>query len=538
MPDKKNQDLKQPAEDHSKTVRDSLSRNLVFAIAARIGYLVSRFFVPPFLLAHVTLEAYGLWSAAFIVVSYIGVSTMGISNVYIKFVAEYSARKEYNKINSLISTGLMITTPVCLAVFGLLWVFWPIVVGFLHVDGAMREDARVVVLSVTAIFLASIGLSAFRDVLTGVQKSALTQVVWVTGYLTETALIFWLVGHGMGIRGLAQAFLIRTAIEIGLQFMLAFRLLPWLRLSPARWSKEALHTLTSFGGVVQLQSLMAIGLNSIERAMAAPLIGLAATGLLEIGNKLPAMAASIPSAFAGSFVPAASYVQGGLEGSADQRDSIRKLYLKGARYMNLTCAYICGFIGTAPLPLLDVWMGKRYPGASFLMVVFTVQTQVHLMTGPGTSILKGVGRPKEEFHYAIPNILALFVTMPVFWLMYGGKFTAQGIGLSVTGATVLAAIWFLIHSNRLLNVSFGQYFKTVVWPGIVPYLVGLPISIPLLMITEKLTRWQSAGVVILAGLLYSLMVLLVVVRFVFESGERLWFLAVLESKLPFLKRRG
>ena len=49
-------------------------------------------------------------------------------------------------------------------------------------------------------------------------------------------------------------------------------------------------------------------------------------GSLEIGNKLPAMAASIPSAFAGSFVPAASYLHGGLEGSPEQRDSIRKLY--------------------------------------------------------------------------------------------------------------------------------------------------------------------------------------------------------------------
>ncbi len=522
-------------ENHAKTVRDSLSRNLVFDIVARVGYLVSRFFVPPFILAHVTLEAYGLWSAAFIVVSYIGVSTMGISNVYVKFVAEYSARREYAKINSLISTGLILTIPVCLAVFGFLWVFWPLVVGFLHVGAAMREDARVVVLSVAAIFLASISLSAFADVLRGVQKSALTQVVWVIGYLTETALIFYLVGHGLGVRGLAQAFLIRTAIEIVLQSMLAFKLLPWLRLSPGRWSREALHTLTSFGGIVQLQSLMAIGLNSIERAMAAPLIGLAATGLLEIGNKLPAMAASIPSAFAGSFVPAASYLHGGLEGTPEQRDSIRKLYLKGARYMNLTCAYICGFIGTAPLPLLDVWMGKRYPGASFLMVVFTVQTQVHLMTGPGTSILKGVGRPKEEFHYAIPNILALLLTMPVFWLVYGGRFTAEGIGLSVTGATVLAAIWFLVHSNRLLDVSFGQYFKGVVWPGMVPYLIGIPISYPLLMATSHLTRWQGAGVVILAGLLYTLLVFVVVERLVFETGERLWFRAVLASKVPFLR---
>ncbi len=46
--------------DHAATVRDSLSRNVAVDIAARIGYLVSRFFIPPFVLAHVTLGS--LWT--------------------------------------------------------------------------------------------------------------------------------------------------------------------------------------------------------------------------------------------------------------------------------------------------------------------------------------------------------------------------------------------------------------------------------------------------------------------------------------------
>ncbi len=517
-------------ENHAKTVRDAISHNLLVDMAARIGYLGSRFFVPPFILAHVGMEAYGLWAAAFILVSYVGVSTMGISGVYIKFAAEYSARREYQKVNELLSTGLGLTVPLCTVIFGLLWLFWPHVVDYLHVAPNLQEDARVVVLSVVAIFLASISLSAFRDVLNGLQKSALMQIIWVIGYLTETALIFWLVGTGHGVRGLANAFLIRTAIEIGLSIILAFRLLPWLRVSPRLMTREAMKTLASFGGIVQIQSLLAIGLNSVERAMAAPLIGLAATGLLDIGNKLPSMAASLPSAFAGSFVPAASYLQGGLEGSQEQREAIRKLYLKGARYMNLTCAYICGFIAALPLPLLDVWMGKRYPGAAFLMVVFTIQTQVHLMTGPGTSILKGVGRPKEEFHYAIPNVIALLLAVPAIRLIMG-EWTAIGIGIAVTVATVAAAVWFLRHANKILGVTVWQYFKTVAWPGIVPYLVGLLFTYPVVLLSETLGRWQMAGVVIVAGIIYSALLAWVTLQFVFETGERQWFKAVIASKL-------
>jgi O-antigen/teichoic acid export membrane protein len=517
-------------ENHAATVRNSLSRNLTVDIAARIGYLVSRFFVPPFIIAHVTLEAYGLWATAFIVVSYIGVSTMGISNVYIKYVAEYSARKDYKRVNQLLSTGLMITVPACLILFALLCLLWPQVVNWLHVAPSLRVDAREVVLSVIAIFLASIGLSAFRDALTGCQQSSWVQVTWVAGYVIETILIFSLVAMGRGIRGLSEAFLVRTAIEVGLCMWIAFRRLPWLRISPRLFSREATRVLFSFGGIVQIQSLLAIALNSIERAMAVPLVGLAATGLLDIANKLPSMAASIPSAFASSFVPAASYLQGGLEGSEGQRDALRKLYLKGARYMNLTSAYVCGLIATIPLALLDVWMGKRFPGAPFLVVVFTIATQVHLMTGPGTSILKGVGRPREEFFYAIPNVLVLLAAMPACYLIEG-RWTAVGIGTAVSVATVISAGYFIRHANNLMGIPFREYFKAVLLPGMMPYLPGLALSVPVTLAVTHVSRWTGASIIGAAGLIYTVIVFWLIDRTILNNGERLWFRAVVDSQL-------
>ena len=522
--------MEEPQENHAATVRETISRNVVIDIAARIGYLVSRFLIPPFVLAHVTLEAYGLWATAFIVVSYIGISTLGVSNVYIKYIAEYSARREYQSANRLLSTGFLTTVPLCLGLFGVLWFCWPSVVDHLHVAPALRGDAREVVLSVVAIFLSSIALSGFRDALVGVQRSAQVQTIWVVAYITETALIFTLVGMGRGIRGLAEAFLIRTVIEIGLAAVIAFRTLPWLRISPALYSRDAMKLLVSFGGMVQLQCLIAIGLNSIERAVAAPLVGLQATGLLDIGKKLPSMAASVPSAFASSFVPAASYLHGGLEGNATQREAIRKLYLKGARYMNLSAAYVCGLLAAIPLPLLDVWMGKRYAGAAYLMVIFSISTQVHLMTGPGTSILKGIGRPREEFFYGIPNILALLIALPLCRLILG-EWTALGIGTAVACSTVVSAAYFLWHSNRLLHVSLGQYWKSVIYPGIVPYLIALPLAWPVQFAVEHVNRWKGAGVVAAAGILYSLVLLFVVDRFVWETGERLWFHAILANRL-------
>lgn len=518
------------AESHASTVKESLSRNVLVDVAARVGYLLSRFFIPPFVLGHVTLEAYGLWSAAFIVVAYVGLSTMGISNVYIKYVAEHAARREYDKANQLLSTGLCLTVPGCTVVFGIFYLLWPWIVDWLRVPAALRGDAREVVLSVVFVFLASLSLTAFHDAVIGAQYTSHVQIRWVICYVVETILIFALVAMGRGIRGLSEAFVARTLLDIGLCVVMAYRLLPWLHISPRLVTKEAMRKLLMFGGVVQIQAILSTLLNSIERAVAAPLAGLAATALMDIGKKLPGMAGSVPLAFASSFTPAASYLHGGLEGSAEQQSYIRKLYLKGARYMNLSSAYFCGFLVALAGPMIDVWMGRHYDGAAYLVAIFSIATQVHLMTGPGTSILKGIGKPNAEFHYVIPNAIALLVTIPASRLI-AGAWTVPGIATATSAATVISAAWFLWRANRMLCIPGSEYLRFVVMPGVVPYLVAAPFGLPAAYAVSNLGRWSAFACIAVLGILYSALLVLVIDRFVWESGERYWFHDTLRAKL-------
>ena len=517
-------------EGHAATVREALSRNVGVDVVARVGYLLSRFFIPPFVVAHIGLEAYGLWSTVFILVSYVGMSTLGVSNAYVRYVAQYMARGEPGKANALLSTGVTATLTIAGALFGLLLLGLPHVIVLLKVPPALMAEARLAVLSVVAIFLLDLALCCFDDALSGCQRTAEVQTIWAISYLVETVLIFSLVGRGYGIRGLVYAFVIRTLLANLLSAITAWRLLPWLRLSPRRWSREAVQVLLSFGGITQIQGFLAIGLNSIERAVAAPLIGLDAAGLLDIGKKLPAMAASVPSAFATAFMPAASYLHGGLEGTEEGRDAMAKLYLKGARYMNLSAAYICGLLATSAGPILLVWMGRIYPATALLMVLFSVSTQVHLMTAPGTSMLKGMGRPAQEFVYSLSNLGLLALALPASRFIAGG-WTVIGLGCAVASATLISATIFICWANYLLAIPARRYLQFVVIPGLLPYLVGLLFAYPAYYGVAHTTRWGGAGVMVAIGALYSAALLAVISLSVLESGERYWFGAVLRQHL-------
>ncbi len=514
-------------------MKRSLPRNIATDIAARIGYLVTRLAVPPFVLAHIALGTYGLWTTAFVVVSYIGISTMGLSSVYIKYVAEFAAKGEFERANRLLSSGLAVTLPVCIATFGAMSLIWPGLSRLLHVASALQGDAREVVLTVVAIFLASIGLSGFRDALVAEQRTAQVQVVWIVSFLLETALIFLLVGMGRGIRGLAEAFLIRTILEIGLASWLAFRLLPWLKLSFSFVDRESLRLLFNFGTTAQVLSFMAVALNSIERAVAAPLVGLDAAALLDLAKKLPTMAGSVPMAFATSLVPAASFLQGGLSEGTEESEqwtqTVHKLYYKGARYMNLLAGLALALPACTSGFILFAWIGKHYAGGALLMTAFCISTQVNLLTGPGTSILRGIGKINEEFYYALPNIAFLAVALPLSRFLLHG-WTVVGVGLAVAISTLLSAAIFLARAHKVLGIPLQKYARQVLLPGFIPYLAGLPLGIVGLLFFSHLTRWEEVGALLLLASVYLALCLLAVATAILTEGEKLWFRAMIPVK--------
>ncbi len=270
---------------HRSVVKNALTRNIGRDIVARVGYLMTRILIPPFVLARIGLSAYSMWSAIFIMVSYVGMTTMGISVVYVKYTAEFTAQGETDKANSLLSTGLFASAAVCALLFGALTLELNTVLLWLRVPPQLFAEARITVLIVIGIFLCGMVFGVFSQALAGSQKIAETQGVWVISYLAEMALIFYLVGTGHGLLGLAEAFLIRVVLSITLNAIVAFRMLPWLRISPWRMSYDSLRRLAGFGSVVQLSSLLNNALNTVERVIAAPLVGLSAVGVMDLSDK-------------------------------------------------------------------------------------------------------------------------------------------------------------------------------------------------------------------------------------------------------------
>jgi O-antigen/teichoic acid export membrane protein len=495
-------------------------RNVIVTILARLVNMARGVLVVPFLLAHIGLEAYGIWTAIFILVSYVGVTTLGLSNVYIKYVAEFHARREYERANSLLSTGLAVTIPLCGAIYLGFLLGWKWYAPWLHLPPAHAADGKEAVLIVLGVFLSSIAFNAFGDMLAGLQQIATTQVFQMISILIEFILILWLVSIGRGIAGLAEAYLARVLINDGLTIWWACSRLEWLHLSVRKIRRESIQYVVHFGGMVQLQTMFSIFLSSAERVMALWLIDASAAGLLDVAKKWPAALSTVPSAFYNALLPAASHVDAA-SGNTDRLRNLRELYLSVSRSSNLFTGATLAVIAFWAQPILHVWLGPKIVMMETLLplfVIFSLAMHLHILTGPGTSIFRGIGRVYDEYTYTIPNLLLLAVALPAaYWIQ--GRWTPLGIGLATSAATAISACVLMGWAHRYLKLPLMSFLRSVIVPGMTPYLVAGLLAWPTVRLVAAVSRWQGAGVLFVMGVIYMVAVLAILHRWVLTDDE-------------------
>ncbi|HEX8998866.1 MAG TPA: oligosaccharide flippase family protein, partial [Blastocatellia bacterium] len=318
-------------------MKNLLSKNASVNLAAKVFYMITRFFLPPLTLSYVTLEEYGIWAACFILIGYLGMSAFGVSNVYIRYVAEFHARKEIDQINRLLSTGLTVIAALGIVLLAALWFGLPLIITRLNVPPGLHHTAFTLIFITAATFMLDLSFGAFAYVLSGLQRITEQTVVWVISFCLEALLIVVLLVSGFGIYALLWAFVVRYLVATAAYVVLCYRLLPGLSLGLGHFDRSMLRLFYSYGAIVQLSGLLGMFLYSVEKLIAGFFIGVGATGLLDVGEKLPVMTSQVPASMNSILLPAMSHMHG-----LEQRREIATLYLKGSRYMNMMMGTLMG----------------------------------------------------------------------------------------------------------------------------------------------------------------------------------------------------
>jgi O-antigen/teichoic acid export membrane protein len=515
-------------------LKNLISKNVSVNLASKVLYLLTRFFLPPLTLSYVTLEEYGIWAACFILIGYLGMSAFGVSNVYIRYVAEYNARGETGKINRLLSTGLTVITTLSVALLAALWFLLPVVIKLLRIPPQFSHTGFVLIFVTAATFMLDLTFGAFSYVLAGLQRMVEQTVVWVLSFCLEAVLIVTLLLSGAGIYALLWAFVIRYVLATAAYVALCYRAIPGLSLSVRHFDKSVLRLFFGYGAIVQVSGLLGMFLYSIEKVIAGVFIGVSATGIVDIGEKLPVMASQITGSMNSVFLPAMSHMQ-----TLGRKEEIAKLYLKGARYMNLMMGFLLGFLAAFSHVFIRAWVGsgERFFAAATILALVCLPYQMNELTGPSSAFHRGTGHPIRELVYPITQLLLVVSTVAIGFIWIGK--TVLVIVTAIAISMVTSALVYILYTNRFLGVSFRTFAAKVLAPGVVPYLIGFALASvarPFTVIADN-SRWAALGFLAVCGIIYAPICLFTLYRGMCDWGEREFLRKQLIHTVTSLMRR-
>ncbi len=465
-----------------------------FAMFARVLYLATRLALPPMILARVSLSEYGLWAACFVLVAYVALADMGLSSVYVRFVARLHGRGDIDGIGRLLSTGIVSMFAIGTLVFGAVVLSLDPLMGLLKVEPALRPAARVLVVGSVGVFVLDMTLSAFGHALHGLRRVRSEQKVWVASFLLEFVLIVAFLLAELGVNALLAAFALRTVFALTANMVMLRKALPGLRVGPRRFDAAMLRHFAGFGLSVQASTLLSVALHSADRVISGVLLGPGAIALFDLGGKLPLSAASIPSTISRVTLPQAAALAEA--GGPRERRTLAALYSRATRSVALIAAVPLSFMAAFAVPLSLAWLGQR-PELQALPTVLSacaVGALFHVITGPGSAVFRGMGLVGNEFLYSGLRIALIGAGIGIAWTVIGHVASAIAIGLAA--GTVIAALLYNLHNHRRLGLPTRELLTSVVLPTLAPLAVALAL----------LALWQvivpvGAGRVTLLGAL-------------------------------------
>jgi O-antigen/teichoic acid export membrane protein len=326
-----------------------------------------------------------------------------------------------------------------------------------------------------------------------------------------------LLRRGHGIYSLAWAFGIRYIVATIMMAVYCYRVMPRLSVSLRNVEWSNLKLFFGYGSIVQVAGLLGTFLYSIEKVIAGIFVGVQATGLFDIGEKLPVMGSQLASSMNSIFMPALSHMN-----TLTWKEEVVKLYLKGARYMNMMSGTLLGFMASFAGPLLLLWMGAadKLKPAVPLLAIFCIPYQTHILTGPGSAYHRGVGHPGRELVYPLTQLLLVGIFVSLGFAVFGK--TTIVIAVSVALAMVLSGLVYMAYSNRIMQVPQWAFWKEAFLPGVIPYLFAYAtarLSAPL-FVWAGINRLKLGAVIGLSGALYLSAVFAVLFLFFCPWGER------------------
>ena len=443
-------------------ISQNIIRNVLWNFAGQGWMLVLAFFATPFIVHHLNVNLYGIYTFSGVVIGYFGFLQLGLGTASVKYVSQYLVRKEEEKIRT---------------------VFWSCIYTYLFMGllgtALIALSARILVerffripleLQSIAIFTLRIGslgfiISMLSVAIGGIIRSlerfdVLNHIGVLIGTCQVAATVLLLV-FGFSLKAIIISNLVIQTVNVYIYWVFVKKALPFL-IKPS-WDFNTLVQLLKFGGFVTISGIANPILVNIEKVFLTMFRPIASLTYYSIPYSLMGSIQIIPVAFSGVLFPAYSHFH-----SSDELHINKDLHYRSTLFIFFLYFFPAAFLVIFGRPFLALWIGADFAQRSAkILIILIFSGLINAVAAPSINILQGMGKPQIP---ALFHVIETVIHIPLgYFLIY--RYGGVGAALTWFFRVLLDTILLTGASCKALDISLFQWYRSLLYRILPPVIV-------------------------------------------------------------------
>lgn len=463
--------------------------NGIWTSGVFLANAATMFFLSPFVVGHLGMASYGIWSLVMSLTGYFGFADLGVRPAVVYFVARHDAKGEHDEVNRYVNTAFVTFAIAGTGLFLLAAALSPLVPVVFHVSPAHAAEASWAVVITGLSFGITLPFNAYSAVLVGKQRYpwlAGTDLVVLTA---KTSAIVLLLSSGHGIVALALVTLGADVLEMAIKATLAFRSEPTLRFAPSLCDRPHAKALLRYGGLAVLVGAAHLLIWRTDALVIGAMISDEAIALFAVGANLAIYARNLVAAAGRVLTPAATALE-----AKEGRGALVGLLARGSRASLLLGGAILVYLVAAGEPFLGRWMGEGFRGDSAtVLTILALGAIAPVAATPFEAVLAGTARMKTLAVLTIVEGVSNLLLSIALAIPYGIVGVAIGTTIPALLVRLVALPWIAL---RDLGGSFGGLARRA-WA--VPALAGAITFVLMRLVVRPTDRLDWTALLLLAA---------------------------------------
>lgn len=492
--------ISETPDEIAPPVQRVIARNTLWNVAGRAWDAVTALILTPYIVARLGLADYGIWGLVGAFTGYVGLLDLGLGSGYAKFIAEYAARGEVRRISAMISTALFayagLGVVLAAAGFPLLERAITAFASFMAIGSAQSADLVFLAQIAFALFLVGNCVAPLTSLQAGLQRMDLTNGVGFLMSLIKVAGVVYFLENGHGLRGLMYAGALVIGFYAMTSMVLAFYLVPSLRVSPRLVSRTEFRALFSYGWraqVARLSNLITFETDIVIVSILYRQMGIA--GAYKVGVELANKVRQLPLMLLGAIIPAASDLD-----ARDDQQRLQRLYVAGTKYIAAVTVPLALYCAAMSETILRAWIGEGMHEAAWVFRILVLGYAINIVQGPGVSVALGKGRPDVQMNAGLIAMSANIV-LTIALAMVAGYF---GVAAATSASMAISMVWFLHAMTRLTRVGGGALMReAALWPAVAS-VPAMALLVAVNIGASGLGRLESAAATAIGAVVFAM----------------------------------